>query len=148
MRSRRGGGRLSLIPALSNRQGRQEIQEKKIKACQRQITIIGDLSLPVVISHYRYILFLTTQPSNNSLDRMSETILYGFAGLLFYQVYVTIRVVRSKSYTPAQKWRQFLFIWLVPFVGAAITLAVLATDKKIPVGPDKDFVPQEPKDRG
>ncbi len=82
------------------------------------------------------------------LDRVSETILYGFAGLLFYQAYVTIRVVRSKGYTKAQKWRQLLFIWLVPFFGAAITLAVLATDKKILVSPDKVVVPQEPKDRG
>jgi len=79
---------------------------------------------------------------------MSETILYGFAGLLFYQAYVTIRVVRSKSHTTAQKWRQILVIWLVPFFGAAITLAVLATDKKISVLPDKDVVPQKRKDRG
>jgi len=79
---------------------------------------------------------------------MSETILYGFGGLLFFQAYVTIRVVRSKSYTPAQKRRQILFVWLVPFFGAAIALADLATDKKIPVSPDKDSVPQEPKDRG
>ena len=79
---------------------------------------------------------------------MSEFVIYGFGGLLFYQAYVTIRVVRSKSYTSAQKWHKFLFIWLVPFAGAAITLAVLATEKEIPVHPDKDVVPQEPKDRG
>jgi len=79
---------------------------------------------------------------------MSETFLYGFAGLLFFQVYVTIRVVQSKSYTPAQKRRQILFVWLVPFVGAAIALAALATDKKTPARPDKDSVPREPKDRG
>ncbi len=78
---------------------------------------------------------------------MSEILIYGFGGLLFYQAYVTIRVVRNKSYTSAQKRRQILFIWLVPFVGAAIVLAVLATDKKTPIRPDKDFVPQEPKDR-
>lgn len=79
---------------------------------------------------------------------MSDFIIYGFGGLLAYQTYVTIRVVRSKSYTREQKWRQILFIWLVPFVGAAITLAVLATDGKIPVRPGKDFVSQEPNDRG
>ena len=70
---------------------------------------------------------------------MSDFILYGLVGLVFYQAYVTIRLVRSKSYTRQQKWRQALFIWLVPFIGAAATLAVLATDK--------DVVPQEPKDR-
>ena len=49
---------------------------------------------------------------------MSDIVLYGLVGLMFYQAYVTIRVVRSKSYTPRQKWRQSLFIWLVPFFGA------------------------------
>lgn len=73
---------------------------------------------------------------------MSDNILYGFGGLLFFQAYVTIRVVRSKAHTSAQKRRHLLFIWLVPFVGAAIALAALATDK------NKDFAPQEPKDRG
>ena len=60
---------------------------------------------------------------------MSDNILYGLAGLLFFQAYATIRLVRSKSFTREQKLRQLLFIWLVPFVGAAVTLAVLATDK-------------------
>jgi len=71
---------------------------------------------------------------------MSDIILYGLVGLMLYQVYVTIRLVRSKSFTPAQKWRQALFIWLVPFIGAAATLAVLATDK--------DVVLQKPNDQG
>jgi len=70
---------------------------------------------------------------------MSDFILYGLVGLVLYQTYVTIRLVRSKSFTRQQKWRQTLFIWLVPFIGAAATLAVLATDK--------DVVPQEPKDQ-
>ena len=69
---------------------------------------------------------------------MSDILIYGFGGLLFYQAYVTIRVVRSKSHTPAQKRSQLLFVWLVPFFGAAITLAVLATNEKNPVRPDKD----------
>ena len=72
---------------------------------------------------------------------MSDSVLYGLIGLMFYQVYVTIRVVRSKSYTQKQKWRQSLLIWLIPFVGAAMTLAALATDKQAPVRPDKDAVP-------
>ena len=63
---------------------------------------------------------------------MSDNILYGLGGLLFFQVYVTIRVVRSKFHTPEQKRRQYLFVWLVPFFGAAITLAGLATDKETP----------------
>ena len=78
---------------------------------------------------------------------MSDFILYGLGGLVAYQAYVTIRVVRSKSNTPAQKQRQLLAIWLVPFFGAAITLAGLATDKETSARPKKDSVPQEPKDR-
>lgn len=63
---------------------------------------------------------------------MSDIVIYGLGGLMFYQAYVTIRIARHKSYSPAQKRRQFLFIWLVPFIGAAIALAALATDKKPP----------------
>jgi tellurite resistance protein TehA-like permease len=61
---------------------------------------------------------------------MSDNILYGLAGLLFFQAYATIRLVRSQSFPKEQKVRQLLFIWLVPFFGAAITIAVLATDKR------------------
>jgi tellurite resistance protein TehA-like permease len=78
---------------------------------------------------------------------MSDIVIYGLGGLMFYQAYVTIRVVRSKSHTSAQKRRQILFIWLVPFVGAAIALAGLATDRETPVRPDKDGVPQKPNNR-
>ena len=59
---------------------------------------------------------------------MSDTVIYGLGGLMFFQAYVTVRVVRKKSYTQAQRRRQLLFIWLVPFVGAAIALAALATE--------------------
>ena len=71
-----------------------------------------------------------------------DIVIYSLGGLMFFQAYVTIRVVRSKSHTPRQKWRQSLFIWLVPFVGAAATLAALATDREIPVRPDKDGAPK------
>ena len=79
---------------------------------------------------------------------MSDNILYGLAGLLFFQAYATMRLVRSKSFTKDQKLRQLLFVWLVPFFGAAITLAGLATDNKNLASPDKDVVPRGPKDRG
>ena len=63
---------------------------------------------------------------------MSDYILYGIVGLVFYQAYVTIRLVRSKTFPPEKKQRQLLFVWLVPFIGAAATLAVLATEKEPP----------------
>ena len=70
---------------------------------------------------------------------MSDIVIYGLGGMMFYQAYVTVRVARHAPYKPAQKRRQYLFIWLVPFLGAAIALAALAPDKN---------APQEPKDRG
>ncbi len=66
---------------------------------------------------------------------MSDIAIYGLGGMMFYQAYVTIRVARHKPYTPAQKRRQYLFIWLLPFLGAAIALASLATDKSAPPKP-------------
>lgn len=60
----------------------------------------------------------------------TENLLYGLGGLMFFQAYVTVRVVRSKSHTPEQKRRHLLFIWLVPFIGAAMALADLAAEKK------------------
>jgi hypothetical protein len=79
---------------------------------------------------------------------MTEIVASVVAGLILYQGYVTLRVVRSASYDYAQKWRQALLIWFIPFIGAAIIHSVLATDNEIPVRPDKDFVPQDPNDRG
>ena len=69
------------------------------------------------------------------MHHMSDIVIYGLGGLMFFQAYVTVRVVRKKSYTPAQKRRQLLFVWLVPFIGAAIALAALATDDNNPVRP-------------
>jgi len=78
---------------------------------------------------------------------MSDIVIYGLGGLIFYQAYVTIRVVRHKPYTSEKKRQQLLIIWLVPFVGAAIALAGLATDRETPVRPDEDVVPKKPNNR-
>ena len=59
---------------------------------------------------------------------MPDFILYGLGGLIFYQAYATIRIVRHKPYAAEKKKQQLLVIWLVPFVGAAVALAGLATD--------------------
>ena len=59
---------------------------------------------------------------------MSDIVIYVLGGLMFYQAYVTVRLVRSKTFPPEKKWRQVLFIWLIPFIGAAATLAMLAAD--------------------
>jgi hypothetical protein len=59
---------------------------------------------------------------------MSDYILYGLVGLMFYQAYVTVRLVQSKAFPKEKKARQALFIWAIPFIGAAATLAVLDAD--------------------
>ena len=60
---------------------------------------------------------------------MSDNILYGLAGLVFFQVYVSVRVVQHKSYTSEKKRNQLLVVWLVPFVGAALALVALSEGK-------------------
>ena len=59
---------------------------------------------------------------------MSDIVIYGLGGLMFFQAYVTIRVVRHKSFTSEKKRHQLLIIWLVPFIGAAVVLAGLDPD--------------------
>lgn len=68
---------------------------------------------------------------------MPDSILYGLGGLLAFQTYVTVRVVMNKVRTRQEKWRQLLFVWLIPFIGAASTLSLLASDSKTPARPDK-----------
>lgn len=74
---------------------------------------------------------------------MSDIILYGLGGLIFYQAYATIRVVRHKSCSSEKKRHQLLIIWLVPFVGATIALAGLASVGEAPVRLGKDVVPKK-----
>ena len=78
---------------------------------------------------------------------MPDIVLYGLCGLMLYQAYVTIRLVRSKAYTPQQKWRQTFFIWLVPFIGAAVTLAAIERYSETPARPGKDVARKKTKGR-
>jgi hypothetical protein len=68
---------------------------------------------------------------------MSDVILYGLVGLMFYQAYVTVRLVQSKTFPKEKKMGQALFIWLIPFIGAAATLAALDASAEAPARPDK-----------
>ena len=63
---------------------------------------------------------------------MSDFVLYGLCGLIVYQAYATVRVVRHKGYTPEKKRSRLLIIWLVPFIGAAIALAGVTADSETP----------------
>lgn len=45
--------------------------------------------------------------------------------LIFFNVFVTVLVLRSTTYEPLQKRFQILLIWILPIVGGAITWYVL-----------------------
>ncbi|HEY8943506.1 MAG TPA: hypothetical protein VIM73_04550 [Polyangiaceae bacterium] len=58
-----------------------------------------------------------------------------FTGILLlaavaFQVWVTVRVFRSRLYEPAQKSAQAKLIWLLPVLGAIIAFSVLTTEEQ------------------
>ena len=48
------------------------------------------------------------------------------------QVFATVRLLGSKSYAKDQRSAQMKLIWLLPFVSAAMVLAVLSQDATAP----------------
>lgn len=48
--------------------------------------------------------------------------------LVLFQAWVSQRVLRSRMYKPSEKHAQFRLIWLVPLLGASLSLAMLASD--------------------
>lgn len=64
---------------------------------------------------------------------MTETtlVLLILAGVVALQVFATFRLIRSKSYASDQKTAQMKLIWLLPFLGAAMVLAVLSQDGEL-----------------
>jgi ACR3 family arsenite efflux pump ArsB len=60
--------------------------------------------------------------------------------VIAYQVYVTVRVVKSDQYSPTQRMLQIALVWLVPVVGAAICHVVLFTDQSTQKRDDR-FIP-------
>lgn len=64
---------------------------------------------------------------------MDRTLFFGgfllLAGIVF-QLWVTIRVFRSRLYEPSQKSAQAKLIWLLPVLGAVIAFSVLTTEEK------------------
>ena len=61
--------------------------------------------------------------------------------VIAYQLFVTVRVVRSDQYSSTQRIVQAILIWLVPLVGAVICHVVLFTDRQSPQRRDDNFVP-------
>lgn len=52
------------------------------------------------------------------------------AALVIFQIWLTVRVFRSRMYEPKQKVWQAQLIWLVPIIGAGLVFTILQEDKK------------------
>jgi hypothetical protein len=48
--------------------------------------------------------------------------------LMLFQAWVSYRVLRSRLYKPSEKRAHFRLIWLIPRLGASLSLAMLASD--------------------
>jgi hypothetical protein len=56
---------------------------------------------------------------------MEIAILLGVAALLVLNIYASRRSIRDQLVSPTQRIAQLCFVWLVPILGAIVTLAVL-----------------------
>ncbi|WP_438030576.1 hypothetical protein [Sorangium sp. So ce233] len=52
------------------------------------------------------------------------------AALLAFQVYVTVRVFRSRVYEPKQKVYQAQLVWLLPIIGAGLVFSILQEEDR------------------
>ncbi len=51
-------------------------------------------------------------------------------GAVLFQVWVTVRVFRSRLYESSQKSAQAKLIWLLPVLGAIIAFSVLTSEEQ------------------
>jgi hypothetical protein len=56
----------------------------------------------------------------------------GLLTVLALQVWATLRIHRSALYKPLEKRAQLKLIWMVPLLGASLSLAMLASDHDHP----------------
>jgi formate/nitrite transporter FocA (FNT family) len=61
---------------------------------------------------------------------ISEYLLWILVALAGYQLFVSVRVLFSQSYTTTQKAIQLLMIWLLPLLGSVLCHMFLSTDGK------------------
>jgi hypothetical protein len=71
----------------------------------------------------------------------TELLYWGIGLVTAYQLYATIRVLASASYSRRQKMMQLVLIWLVPFLGALSCHIFLASDTRVARGKDGAFIP-------
>jgi hypothetical protein len=59
--------------------------------------------------------------------------------LLAFQIWLTVRVFRSRLYERKQKIWQAQLIWLLPIIGAGLVFSVLREDDRASRGPDSQL---------
>ncbi|MGK3993661.1 hypothetical protein [Sorangium sp. So ce1024] len=52
------------------------------------------------------------------------------AAVIAFQIYVTVRVFRSRVYEPKQKVYQAQLVWLLPIIGAGLVFSILQEEDK------------------
>ena len=69
-------------------------------------------------------------------------------GVVLYQAFVTLRLVKFGGYSVGQKLAKSILVWLVPLVGALFVHFVICQTKRPIPEEDKNFTPQGPQSVG
>ena len=69
----------------------------------------------------------------------------GAVGVVLYQTFVTVRLLRFAGYSAGQKIAQLCLVWLLPLLGTYIVHAVIRTTEARVKPRDRDFTPQGPQ---
>ncbi len=72
----------------------------------------------------------------------------GISGVVLYQIFVTVRLVKFPGYSIGQKIAQSLLVWLVPLLGGWIVHSVMRMTHAPIAKTDRDFTPQDPQSVG
>lgn len=58
-------------------------------------------------------------------------------GIVAYNLWVTVLIVKADDFEPGQKAGQLAFVWLVPIVGATMVRNVIKPDTRVYRGGDE-----------
>jgi uncharacterized membrane protein YqjE len=74
---------------------------------------------------------------------------YGLlAGLILYQLWVSVLIYRAAEYDKGQRMAQIIVVWLVPVIGSIGCHLFLRNNRKDVPRSDSNFVRQTPNDAG
>jgi hypothetical protein len=69
----------------------------------------------------------------------------GILGVVLYQIFVTVRLIKFTGYSGGQKIAQLFLIWFLPLLGTWVVHAVIRSTEATIVPADRDFTPQDPQ---